>query len=63
MKRCISLGLRLLLCATGCSLAATSCALDIRDAFVSGALDYVSGTTTQLLSQLIILPGDESLEE
>jgi len=63
MKRCMSLALRLLIGTAGCSLAATSCALDIRDAFVSGALEYVSGTTTQLLSQLIILPGDEASEE
>lgn len=45
--------------AVGCSLAVTSCAVDLRDAVLTGALDYVSGTTTQLLSQLIILGDDE----
>lgn len=63
MKRIMSLGLRLVLCAAGCSLTATSCAVDFRDALVVGAMDYISGTTTQLLSQLIILPDDAIIAE
>jgi hypothetical protein len=36
----------------GTTLLGSSCATDIRDAIVSGALDFVSGNTSSLLSSL-----------
>lgn len=42
-----------MLCST--TLLGSSCATNIRDAIVGGALDFVSGSTTSLLSSLLPL--------
>lgn len=40
------------------TLTAMNCATDFRDAVLSGAIDYVTGTTTALLEQFIY-PGTQ----
>ncbi len=42
----------------GPMLLGAQCATDFRDAIIGGAIDYVTGTTTSLLEQ-IIYPGAE----
>jgi hypothetical protein len=39
----------------GAAVLGSSCAVNLRDAVVSGALDFVSGSTSNLLSSLLSL--------
>ncbi len=43
-----------LLCLSGGTVLASSCAADLRDALTAGAIGAITETTTQILSQLII---------
>ncbi|MBI4719336.1 MAG: hypothetical protein HY763_16190 [Planctomycetes bacterium] len=58
MKRTVVTRLLLALGAGGALIAGT-CTVDLRDAVVTGAMDYVSGTTTEILSSLITAPGED----
>lgn len=41
------------LCLAGGTLCGTSCTTDMRDAIMSGAFDFLSGTTNDFLSGLV----------
>lgn len=41
------------MCLAGGTLSGTSCTTDMRDAVLTGTYDFVSGTTTDLLSEMI----------
>jgi len=51
---------RLLLAATIAPLLGYGCSTPLRDAVLSGVMDFVSGTTAEILSAL--LPVDELLQ-
>jgi hypothetical protein len=51
--------LLLILVVLGPLLLGAQCTTDFRDAVLGGAVDYVSGTTTSLLEQLIF-PGPQA---
>jgi len=59
MKRTVSKTLRWTLSMLFGTLAASSCAADLRDAVTAGAMGYVTETTTQILSEIIILSDEE----
>lgn len=42
-------------CGVGATVLAASCATDLRDAVAVGAMDYVTGATTELLGSLLNL--------
>ncbi len=43
----------MVLCLGGGTMMGTSCTTDMRDAIISGAYDFLSGTTTDLLNSMI----------
>ena len=44
----------------GSTLAGTGCGTYLRDAIIGGAMDFVSGSTANLLSSLLPLPTNQT---
>ena len=62
MNRIFSRMMKLAACGVGATVLAASCATDLRDAVAIGAMDYVTGATTELLGELINLSGAAAVD-
>lgn len=53
MKRMTNRLARLVACVLSSTMLASACAADLRDAVTTGAIDFITGTTTEVLSSLL----------
>lgn len=62
MKRTANRLTRLAACALGSTVLASACAADLRDAVTTGTIDFVTGTTTEVLGSLLDFSGASAEE-